>query len=67
VSKMPKCYRCGSNCAVYHDGGRNYYCTFCKIVFDDEPDEGGDWGNRPSQRLEREEARRERNIGRRRG
>jgi len=67
MSKMPKCIRCGSNRAVYHDGDRNYYCTSCKIVFDDEPDEGGDWSNRPSQRLEREEAKRERNLGRRRG
>lgn len=64
---LPNCIRCKSNQSVYHDADRNYYCTACKIAFDDQPEEGGDWGNRPSQRMEREEARRERMLGRRRG
>jgi len=68
MSTMPRCIRCGSNAAVYHDGDRNYFCRTCKICFDDDPEEGGDYSMYdPAWRLQREENRRERMLGRRRG
>lgn len=57
MSKMPKCIQCGSNRRVYHDGDRNYFCTACKIGFDDAPEEGGDYCQDPTMRLQREENR----------
>lgn len=33
-----------------------YRCDKCHAMFDDDPDEGGDWSNRnPALRIEREE------------
>jgi hypothetical protein len=41
--------------------GDLYHCRGCGAIFDDEPDEGGDWSDgNPAARLEREERRRER-------
>lgn len=38
-----------------------YWCEWCRIQFDDEPLEGGDYHNRnPAWRLEREEAKKRR-------
>ena len=38
-----------------------YYCTTCRVQFDHEPDEGGDYSSRnPAARLEREERRTQR-------
>lgn len=36
-----------------------YYCKFCSGYFDDDPDEGGDYSNNPTRRLEQQEKRRE--------
>ena len=68
MSKMPNCIRCGKNRSVYHDGDRNYFCTACKVAFDDQPDEGGDYCVDPTRRIQREEerARRRREKARRR-
>lgn len=45
-----------------------YYCPKCRMQFDDDPDEGGDYGNDPRRRLMRQEEthRQDRNISRRR-
>lgn len=68
---MPKCPCCGSSKQVYPDGHRNFFCRTCKRVFDNEPDEGGEYSDfDPSWRMEREErkGRKRRNReGRRRG
>ena len=55
--RMPDCIRCHDNRSVYHDGDRNYFCTACKIAFDDDPDEAGDYYTDPTRRIEREEKR----------
>lgn len=55
-NQQVKCIRCGRVKSVSQAGGL-YYCSHCGIQFDDDPDEGGDYGHRPSARLEREERR----------
>ncbi len=49
---------CGSrDVATYADGG--HYCHDCRMEFDGQPSEGGDFDDRdPSRRLQRKEARR---------
>ena len=44
--------------AVLEKGPRAMYrCCGCEALFDDEPDEGGDYSSKdPSRRMEREEA-----------
>ncbi len=32
-----------------------YFCTWCRCLFDDDPDEGGSYLNDPTRRIEREE------------
>ncbi len=64
MSEMPKCIQCKSNSHVYHDRDRNYFCTSCKIEFDDDPDEGGDWSQDPTRRIQREEDRAQRRRAR---
>lgn len=53
-----QCPKCGRTC----DRGLSlHYCGYCRMQFDDDPDEGGTYHDRnPAARLEREE-RRERN------
>lgn len=52
-----KCPRCGQRVAV-GEGQTIFYCSNCRAVFDDDPDEGGDYSDRnPAARLEREERR----------
>ncbi len=54
---LPSCPKCGKNSCVYEDGERNFFCTVCKVSFDDDPDEGGDYSNDPTRRIELAEAR----------
>lgn len=59
-----KCPFCRSNRPVI-SGDRNYYCPDCKKLFDDSPEEGGDYSDRnASARIEREERERERKLTR---
>jgi len=54
------CIKCGRIKQVIERGEHEFFCQHCKITFDDNPDEGGDYcTGRPSGRLEREERRRE--------
>ena len=59
-STLPDCPECGSNNSVFPDftvGGReNFWCNFCKVSFDDDPDEGGDWSTDPTRRIQWQEA-----------
>lgn len=70
--RLPDCPRCGDNRAVHADGERNFWCTFCKVIFDDSPDEGGDYSRDPvrsailKEERERREAARKR-AGKREG
>lgn len=57
-----RCPRCGTNKHVQVTGYNLYHCHQCHGAFDDDPDEGGDYGNNPSRRLEREEERKERRM-----
>lgn len=62
-SEKPTCPKCGHRHrnAVSEVESRLWYCTRCNMMFDDDPDDGGDFDDRdPSRRLEREEARRAR-------
>ncbi len=54
---LPPCPKCGKLDRVYEDGERNWFCTACKWSFDDDPDEGGDYSNDPTRRIELAEAR----------
>jgi transcription initiation factor TFIIIB Brf1 subunit/transcription initiation factor TFIIB len=56
MSECPNCPRCGNTWCVHEDGDRNWWCTRCKIAFDDTPEEGGDWSTDPTRRIERQEA-----------
>lgn len=54
---MPSCPRCRSRKHVYAEGLKSYWCRSCKVCFDDDPSEGGDYSDRfPEARLLREEA-----------
>jgi len=64
--RLPRCPWCGTNRRVYEHGEREYFCSRCKRLFDDDPDEAGDYSDRnPAARLEREERLRERFAGKR--
>lgn len=57
------CPRCGRR--TQPQGGL-HWCTHCRALFDDDPDEGGDYSDRdPSRRLVRAEGRRPQTGGRR--
>lgn len=61
------CPFCGTR-RVAQGPDRTYRCGRCGSWFDDDPDEGGDYSNRnPGARLEREEARAERQRARKDG
>lgn len=56
---MPKCPKCNSARAVVQLA--EFFCNNCKFIFDNDPDEGGDYSDRdPSARLERQERNRRR-------
>lgn len=61
----PRCPRCHVK-GVPH-GDREYLCPNCKGLFDDSPDEGGDYSHNPAVRIERQERERERLQRRLRG
>ena len=52
MSRCPKCNRSG---VVQGD---QYWCRHCSMIFDDDPDEGGDYATNPARRMERQESRR---------
>ena len=52
---MPQCPWCGRRNQIYPHGEREYWCRRCNRVFDDDPDEGGDYYSDPSRRMERRE------------
>ena len=52
-----RCPKCGIPQTV-GQGQTMFYCHRCRLQFDDDPDEGGDWDDRnPAARLERAERR----------
>jgi tRNA(Ile2) C34 agmatinyltransferase TiaS len=54
--KQAACPACGG---LAEDNGSGFFrCPKCLGVFDDDPDEGGDYSTDPSRRLEREDERR---------
>lgn len=54
MNATPVCIRCGkARHVVTHVQG--WWCTACRVLFDDDPDEGGDYGSNPAARLERAE------------
>ena len=56
---VPRCVRCKSKRVARL--GELYRCASCDALFDDNPDEGGDYSSRnPSARMEREERQRAR-------
>ncbi len=55
MSVLPKCPRCGDNRLVFEDDDRGLWCNYCKIAFDNNPNEGGDYSNDPTKRIERQE------------
>ena len=58
-TNVVRCPRCGRP-QPKRGADALYWCTYCRGVFDNDPNEGGDWSDRdPSARLEREERRRE--------
>ena len=52
----PKCPKCGRRAP--NGEGDTFWCDHCLMMFDDDPDEGGDYGTDPTRRMMREEARR---------
>jgi len=63
---LPCCPWCGRRKSVSQAGEGQYWCSHCKRLFDDDPDEGGDYSDRnPAARLEREEWLRQRFARRR--
>lgn len=62
MAKDVKCPQCGRIKAV-QKAGAFYKCNGCGAVFDDEPEEGGDYSDRnPAARLERLERRSRRDV-----
>jgi len=61
TQRVPDCPSCGDSRAVHAEGDRGFYCTFCRVAFDGDPDEGGDYSSSdPAWRIMRAEARAER-------
>lgn len=54
----PACIKCGRKRDVGEAGNRRWYCHKCNVLFDDEPEEGGDYYRDPSRRMENQESRR---------
>lgn len=54
---LPPCPRCNRRQSVVAQG-ELFWCTNCRGLFDDQPDEGGSHYDDPSKRLEKQEARR---------
>ncbi|WP_145307446.1 hypothetical protein [Gimesia fumaroli] len=63
---MPiKCIKCGRVKTVKQISQREYRCSHCGTIFDDDPDEGGTHGHTPDYRIMKQEERRQRRLGRR--
>jgi ribosomal protein L37AE/L43A len=57
-NKPPACPGCGRRKSVVRAGDL-FKCTKCGALFDDDPDEGGDYSDRnPAARIDRMERRR---------
>jgi len=53
---MVACPWCKTAKFVYEHGQREYWCSRCRRLFDDDPDEGGDYATGdPSRRIVRQE------------
>ena len=61
---IPRCPMCGSKRASVVEGGL-YRCAKCDGLFDDDPDEGGDYSFDPTRRMQCQEAREQRRRTRR--
>lgn len=59
VLPWPACPTCRKRWHILPDW-ENWRCTNCQVVFDDQPDEGGDYATNPARRLERQEEHQER-------
>lgn len=55
---------CGRKKTVKKISEREYQCSHCGTIFDDDPDEGGTHGHRPDQRALRKERNQQRRLGR---
>jgi len=55
---IPPCPRCKTNRHANRHGREEYYCGKCDGIYDNDPDEGGDYGYDPSYRMEKQERRR---------
>lgn len=55
VNPMVRCPRCGTLHPLNQQASV-YRCQKCGGMFDDDPNEGGDYHDDPSRRVEREEA-----------
>lgn len=56
MGDRPACIRCGLMKDVGSADGGRWYCHHCKVLFDDDPDEGGDHSSYdPAWRLEKAE------------
>lgn len=51
---MPPCPVCGSMKIAKRPGGR-FRCLRCGGLFDTDPNEGGDYGRQPDERIIRQE------------
>lgn len=61
TAQLPPCPRCGTNRHANAMADRQFYCSKCKGLYDDQPDEGGTHSDfNPAVRIEREERARER-------
>lgn len=59
-TKRVKCPKCGRpNRAGLGDD--RYWCVWCRVIYDNDPDDGGDYSDRdPAARMIREEERKSR-------
>lgn len=59
IKRKVACPSCGRK-YDYRGEHALYWCDKCHAQFDDDPDEGGDFGTRPDSRLERLERQQQR-------
>ena len=52
---IPKCPACGHRGKPQGVSGDLFFCEYCGMHYDSEPDEGGDYHADPSRRMERRE------------
>lgn len=57
-----KCIKCNRTKSVNQIARKLWRCEICAIEFDDDPDEGGDYGKYPDQRALREERNRQKRL-----